>query len=210
MLFVNFTKAFDIINRKALWNILRKLGYPDHFVTEFSFLYESKSWETFFSRRMDSGKNLTKEVKFLRAPSLKLFRRPGKKIQLLEVKRKKLYRLKFEARERKKKRKLYQPVRKHSARNLKQKKGKRKTNFEFRHHIGISVKNCFVMYNFFCFIPTSSKSIWLSNPFVYIPLLYFLCYIKCCGFCSTMLSETCAISAEMSFEMYLLNSFLLK
>ena len=32
MVFVDFTKAFDTVNRSALWTTLRKLGCPDHFV----------------------------------------------------------------------------------------------------------------------------------------------------------------------------------
>ena len=76
----------------------------------------------FFSRRKDSGRNLTlkkktkKNAKFLRAPSSKSFRIPGKKKQLLEAKRK-LYHpwdashQKFKTGEIKKaKRKLYHPV----------------------------------------------------------------------------------------------------
>ena len=31
MVFVDFTKAFDTVNRATLWNILRKLGCPAHF-----------------------------------------------------------------------------------------------------------------------------------------------------------------------------------
>ena len=30
--FVDLTKAFDTVNRKAMWRILRKLGCPDNFV----------------------------------------------------------------------------------------------------------------------------------------------------------------------------------
>jgi len=31
MIFVDFTKAFDTVNRLTLWMILRKLGCPDQF-----------------------------------------------------------------------------------------------------------------------------------------------------------------------------------
>lgn len=33
MIFVDFTKAFDTVNREILWKILRKLGCPDHFTS---------------------------------------------------------------------------------------------------------------------------------------------------------------------------------
>jgi len=31
MIFVDFTKAFDTVNRSTLWMVLRKLGCPDQF-----------------------------------------------------------------------------------------------------------------------------------------------------------------------------------
>ena len=85
-----------------------------------------KSWETFFSRRKDSGRNLTKHVKFLKEPSSKLFRSPREK-DTANWKREENYSC------------LWKP----HTRNLKQKKEKRKENFEFRFHIGISIKKKF-------------------------------------------------------------------
>lgn len=32
LVFVDFTEAFDTVNRVALWKILKKLGCPDRFV----------------------------------------------------------------------------------------------------------------------------------------------------------------------------------
>ena len=32
MIFVDFTKSFDTVNREAFWNILQKLGNPDYFI----------------------------------------------------------------------------------------------------------------------------------------------------------------------------------
>ena len=39
VVFVDFTKAFDTVNRVALWKILRKLGCPDRFVDLVSALH---------------------------------------------------------------------------------------------------------------------------------------------------------------------------
>ena len=39
MVFVDFTKAFDTVNRDALWNILMKLGCPAHFTNLVSALH---------------------------------------------------------------------------------------------------------------------------------------------------------------------------
>ena len=76
-------------------------------IAEFSLFYASNS----SLRRKDSGRSLTKNVKFLRAPSLKGTRSLGGKIQQLETKRKlnqpvKTSPQEFEAKERKKKREL--------------------------------------------------------------------------------------------------------
>ena len=40
MVFVDFTKAFDTVNRSALWSILRKLGCPDHFTSLIASLHQ--------------------------------------------------------------------------------------------------------------------------------------------------------------------------
>ena len=40
MVFVDFTKAFDTVNRSALWSILRKLGCPDHFTCLIASLHQ--------------------------------------------------------------------------------------------------------------------------------------------------------------------------
>ena len=42
MIFVDFTKAFDIANREEIWNILRKLGCSDHFVSLISALHTER------------------------------------------------------------------------------------------------------------------------------------------------------------------------
>ena len=63
-------------------------------VAEFSQLNVSKSWEThFFLRRKDSRMNLTKNIKFLRAPSFRIFSKPQRKeyIQLKEKEREENY-----------------------------------------------------------------------------------------------------------------------
>ena len=39
MTFVDFTKTFDAVNREVLWNILHKLGSPDHFTKLLSALH---------------------------------------------------------------------------------------------------------------------------------------------------------------------------
>ena len=38
-IFVDFTKAFNIVNREALWNILWKLWCPNHFIKLISALH---------------------------------------------------------------------------------------------------------------------------------------------------------------------------
>ena len=39
MIFVDFTKAFDTVNRTTMWQVLRKLGCPDQFTTLISSLH---------------------------------------------------------------------------------------------------------------------------------------------------------------------------
>ena len=57
-------------------------------MAELSLLKESKSWETFFSWRKDSRRNLTKNIRFLRVPFSKLSRNREKKINLTGIKKK--------------------------------------------------------------------------------------------------------------------------
>ena len=61
------------------------------------------------------------------------------------------------------------------ARNLKQKKEKRKENFYIKHHIGISVKKLFLYCTtFLCFGPSASKSIWLSSSIILFCFILFV------------------------------------
>ena len=61
MVFVDFTKAFDTVNRVALWAILRKLGCPAHFSQLTSALHCGMSasvcmkWELSESFRVENG-----------------------------------------------------------------------------------------------------------------------------------------------------------
>jgi len=43
MVFVDFTKAFDTVNRSLLWTILKKIGCPERFVNLVASLHNSDS-----------------------------------------------------------------------------------------------------------------------------------------------------------------------
>ena len=40
--FVDLTKAFDIVNRKALWQVMKRLGCPSKFLTMIMELHEGQ------------------------------------------------------------------------------------------------------------------------------------------------------------------------
>ena len=114
-------------------------------------------------------------------------------------------RQKWETGERKKKKeKDCIRLRKPSVRNLKQKKGKRKVNDDFRHHICISVKKMFCNAQLF-FVSVQRR---LGVPILSFVSFCFisLCFMKCCDFCSTVHSEICAVTIEM--HLFFRNKFL--
>ena len=47
--FIDYTKAFDWVDHNKLWNILKEMGVPNHFIWLLRNLYQttlSDSWET--------------------------------------------------------------------------------------------------------------------------------------------------------------------
>ena len=157
----------------------------------------------FFQEKKNSGRNLTKNVKFPRAPSSKLFRSLGKKIQPLKAKRK-LYQpvsashQKFETRERKKekRRKFYQ-TEKALYQKFETKERKKKRELWIQTSYWHLCKKLFWNVQFFFVL----VQCWMS-PFEFPIVFLSFCFI----FYITLwllLGEICAISVEM----YLLNLF---
>ncbi len=61
--FIDLTKAFDTVNREALWTILRKLGCPDKFANLISLFHQDMTWQVLSNSNYTDSFNISNGVK---------------------------------------------------------------------------------------------------------------------------------------------------
>ena len=61
--FVDFEKAFDKLNRKALWNLLKKYGFPEKYITIIQQLYDNHSIRILYENQRSDPVNIETGVR---------------------------------------------------------------------------------------------------------------------------------------------------
>ncbi|XP_014786439.1 uncharacterized protein LOC106880825 [Octopus bimaculoides] len=74
-IFIDLIKAFDLVNREALWIVLCKLGRPTHFVSIFKELHRNMKAQVVFNGELSHEFSVDNGVKQgdIPAPTLSLF-----------------------------------------------------------------------------------------------------------------------------------------